>query len=90
MFKYFDKIETKYKTVLASLSGAQMGSNHEKHIHYTGTKSREQHSVYLCVCIKVPNESSAPNIPFGHFYTGLPNRILVVWGHCADSAIYRY
>ena len=48
MFKYFDKIETKYKTVLASLSGAQMGSNHEKHIQ---VQNLVNNTLCICVCV---------------------------------------
>ena len=38
VIKYLGEIETKFENTLASLSGAQMGSNHEKN---GGKKSRD-------------------------------------------------
>ena len=43
VIKYLSKIETEYKNTLSRLSGAQMGSNHEK----DGVRKFDQSGIFL-------------------------------------------
>ena len=47
VIEYLGKIETQFENTLAGLSGAQMGSNHEKN---EGRKSRENLPLNVIFC----------------------------------------